>query len=418
MKLRALFYTAASSKIGNWVAHPFYESYFTDSPSSISISCSLSDRDGEDPKFPEFMRMFREECLLSGAKEEEFSRFISSRFIQESAKVRKDQFDLVLVPTVPYYVGPRKWLIFIEDWITLFFPFLNNGEKPDVDPRCLEQYPMLRTMFELPNCLGILSHVESTVGMMKIIFGDIVGKKSYFIPLGRRIPQYEERDPLAPVRFLFLSSFRARNPLQTLNRGGDSALEGFARFYEENPHADSEITIMGLSNLIEPMFEQRVVKKLLKQGRIKVINSRGDIPREEVDSYLRVSDFLLVPSFRLHVVTVADGLSFGLPVLCSDGWGYDEFIVDGINGYICPGQYGVSSWKDDQGLLREDYKQGYRRNPKIVDSVKKAITRCCSMTYEERKQFQIRARNTAQVLFSIEDRNKRFDSLIERIYND
>ena len=65
------------------------------------------------------------------------------------------------------------------------------------------------------------------------------------------------------------------------------------------------------------------------------------------------SDCVLLPSHRVHVHSILFPFSLGKPVIGSDGWGVDEYIIDGINGYRVKGIYGVTSWRDD--LMREDY---------------------------------------------------------------
>ena len=44
---------------------------------------------------------------------------------------------------------------------------------------------------------------------------------------------------------------------------------------------------------------------------------------------LRSVDIYLLPSARIHVVSILQAMSYGLAVVASDGWGIEEYIEHG-----------------------------------------------------------------------------------------
>lgn len=85
------------------------------------------------------------------------------------------------------------------------------------------------------------------------------------------------------------------------------------------------------------------------------------------------TDVLLLPAMRIHSVSSIRALAYGIPVVCSNGWGFDEFINE-ETGFIAVGQDGVSTWKDENGVFREIY--GIKNlgvNEKLVNSIKSIL---------------------------------------------
>lgn len=53
---------------------------------------------------------------------------------------------------------------------------------------------------------------------------------------------------------------------------------------------------------------------------------------EKLNELQMQSSFLLLPSVAAHFATIPIGMSFGLPCICNNNWGFEENVKDGYNG--------------------------------------------------------------------------------------
>jgi hypothetical protein len=68
------------------------------------------------------------------------------------------------------------------------------------------------------------------------------------------------------------------------------------------------------------------------------------------------ADVFVIPAFRIHCMSTLMSMARGNPVICSDGWGFDEYVCNNYTGIIAKGQ--KCSWNDEKGIFRESYKLG------------------------------------------------------------
>src|SRR5262249_47755025 len=88
------------------------------------------------------------------------------------------------------------------------------------------------------------------------------------------------------------------------------------------------------------------------------------------------SHIFLLPSARIHVVSLLQAMSHGLAVVTSDGWGIEEYIDHERTGLIVKGRYGKASWADETaGQLRENYEWTYTSDPEVVEGIVAAVSR-------------------------------------------
>ena len=108
----------------------------------------------------------------------------------------------------------------------------------------------------------------------------------------------------------------------------------------------------------------------------QVIEDEQIDPTEEMADLHADSHIFLLPAARVHIVSLLQAMSYGLPVVASDGWGFDEYIEDGRNGLVVRGRYGKVSWADyETGFLRENYAPTATADPDIVEGLVVAISR-------------------------------------------
>jgi hypothetical protein len=251
--------------------------------------------------------------------------------------------DLVVVPTCPTYSGPKPWLVFIEDWVTLYNDHFINGSTAGKDVLAHPKTAALRRQFAAPNCAGIVCHHRGT-------FADLVHlgltPKLHYVPVG--LPP---RDQLAigtrpELHLTFTNSWMAGDT-NFRNRGGEIVIRAFRELYQAgNTHLRLTLQCPVPGNVAPVEWDF-----LQSCPAIQVIWK--DIEEAALHALIQTSDCILLPSHRVHVHSILLPFSFGIPVLSSDGWGNEEYVIDGSNGFRVRGVWGKTSWRDD--LMREDY---------------------------------------------------------------
>jgi glycosyltransferase involved in cell wall biosynthesis len=94
----------------------------------------------------------------------------------------------------------------------------------------------------------------------------------------------------------------------------------------------------------------------------------------EMEALFNRADIYVLPSARLHVVSVLQAMASGLAIIVSDGWGMAEYISHGRNGLIVRGRYGRTSWMESNGMLREDYQPLFLTDGVVVNGLAEALS--------------------------------------------
>ncbi len=91
--------------------------------------------------------------------------------------------------------------------------------------------------------------------------------------------------------------------------------------------------IMACPNITDRRLYEKVRDELKKSG--SMIKYRGRIKREKMASFYRSIDFLMLPSFREALPTVAiEAMKYGVPVIARNAYGTPEIVRDGRNGLL------------------------------------------------------------------------------------
>lgn len=136
-------------------------------------------------------------------------------------------------------------------------------------------------------------------------------------------------------------------------KGELDILYAFTSFYfnyykgNESKYRDFSLTIVGLSNSFSQVYNKlysdrvRVAAKALGDRVIL----HGHVPEEESLEIIKKSNFTILYSlYECLPRVVFDGLAYGHPVLRNDCSGYEEQLIDGVNGW-------KTSTEDWQGLV-------------------------------------------------------------------
>jgi glycosyltransferase involved in cell wall biosynthesis len=251
--------------------------------------------------------------------------------------------DVVFVPTRPEYAGPLPWFVFIEDWVTLLNAAgVVNGKTAGLDILKHPALGGLRRKFATPEFRGIVCHHRGTFDDLAVLG---VTDKLHYMPVG--VPEA----PAVPagqretLTFTCINTYLA-GPTNFRNRGGELVLRAFDRLLEGGRR---DIRLQVLSGIPDDCQAAYVAHKP------EVTWIPNHLYDADWRQRLEATDVLLLPSHRVHVHSILKPMSLGIPVVTSDGWGNDEYVVDGATGCRVPGVWGVTSWRQPGDVMREDY---------------------------------------------------------------
>jgi glycosyltransferase involved in cell wall biosynthesis len=188
-------------------------------------------------------------------------------------------------------------------------------------------------------------------------------------------------------------------------RGGLDVLEAFAILRER--YQQLRLTLR--SSL--PDLPERY-QRIIQDCDVRVIT--WFLPAEQLEALHKKSPIYLLPSARIHIVSLLQAMSYGQAVVVSDGWGFEEYVEDGRNGLVVKGRYGKVSWQDEQtGLLREDYLPMYAADPEVVDGLVEAVSRLVEdRTLRQRLGRQARA--DVETRYNLEQWNRGLRAAFDR----
>ncbi|MFO0878822.1 MAG: glycosyltransferase family 4 protein [Gemmataceae bacterium] len=298
-------------------------------------------------------------------------RFLQSRHYQSQLLQARTR-DLTFLTSFPFTFGQNPWMVEIEDPTTLFFPMVHNGRTSDLRIHESPFFPVVKTLLESDHCKGIVTHMRSTAQLVPKLFGsETIRQKVFYTPLGVQLParwQKHEgsRRDSEEIHLLFINSWH-QLPSNFYLRGGLDILEAFDTLRIRYPQL--RLTIR---SRIPPLDEH--YHRILESGWVRVIN-RFSKAETMADLHAQ-SHIYLLPAARVHIVSLLQAMSYGLAVVASDGWGFDEYVEHERNGLMVRGRYGKVSWADHEaGLLREDYEPMFTSDPQVVEGIIEAVSR-------------------------------------------
>jgi glycosyltransferase involved in cell wall biosynthesis len=211
--------------------------------------------------------------------------------------------------------------------------------------------------------------MRSTAETLPTLFqSEAIARKVSYAPLGVKPPRrwQTHADDGGTLNLLFTNSWH-QNKEGFFLRGGLDVLEAFEVLHARYPHL--RLTIR--SKL--PKLRDRH-HRIVEECGVRVIGRF--VSTERMDELNREAHVYLLPSARIHIVSLLQAMSYGHAVVASDGWGMDEYVTDEKNGLVVPGRGGKVSWMDrDTGLLREDYRPMFAPDPAVVDGLIETVSR-------------------------------------------
>ena len=169
--------------------------------------------------------------------------------------------------------------------------------------------------------------VGSTFVKRSLEYSGADSNKIYICPYGVDLAEFNrtdlrERTEDEPIRFVFVGGTNQRKGLSYM-------LEAF----QQIDHQKATFTIIGQDRL----------NVNLKQKYAKDVVFTGTVLHTEIPNLLKNSDVMVFPSlaegFSLSMV---EALACGLPIISSCNTGVNDYIQDGVNGFVVPIQNSVA----------------------------------------------------------------------------
>jgi len=92
------------------------------------------------------------------------------------------------------------------------------------------------------------------------------------------------------------------------------------------------------------------------------------VSRETLNSLLESADIFLLPAYGTLPVTILEAMSYELPVVTIDSWANNEYVEDGITGFVAPRSEHISD--NFPGTKQPSFLgPHYRKAIKTIDSV-------------------------------------------------
>jgi len=134
------------------------------------------------------------------------------------------------------------------------------------------------------------------------------------------------------------------------------------------------------------------------------------ISEDQMNELHAEHDVMLIPGARIHSVTVARAMTYGMPIICSDGWGYKEFVQHGVTGFFAEGQNRLTGWVRD--VFREDYSKMPDLNEQLVRQVKQYMTKLITQR-NPLENMSVQSSQSAAQQFSLGRRNEALKGILD-----
>ncbi len=304
--------------------------------------------------------------------------------------------DLVLTGAV-LYKPTKPWVLYMLDHPTSlagnnYSLFLANKSR-------IEQALLL------PECRKIVVTNESPIEFMEKHFSKELVDKAMVIRPAIEDNSSAEKKTEGKTKVLFMGSIN--NPQDFYIKGG---LEVIKVFEKLSTRKDSEF-------IIRCRVPEELKARILKISNVKLIDEK--IPFKELLELYSSSDILFMPGHNYSVTVFIEGMSFSLPIIALNTYAVKDFVKPGYNGLI------VQRSEKVQGYNHPGY-PAYIRNdkfmeeimslddPELIDRLSKALVGLIE-DKKLRKKLSLNARKEFVEKYTIDQRNKDFKKLFDKI---
>ena len=226
--------------------------------------------------------------------------------------------------------------------------------------------------------------------------------------MGVRAPvHWQQHEPSPTINLLFTNSWHQAAESFYL-RGGLEVLEAFAALRPAYP----ELRLTLRTRLPRDLLPR--YQAIIQQGGVTVLDEF--LSATKLENLLLSSHVFLLPSARIHIMSVLQAMAYGLVPIVSDGWGMSEYVEHGKTGLVVSGRYGKVSWNDERnGMLRENYAPMYRCDPQVTQHVVNELSQLAD-DVELRREIGRNARRAVERQFSLARWNSGLKQVLDRAW--
>jgi glycosyltransferase involved in cell wall biosynthesis len=332
-------------------------------------------------------------CVTAGVRPRETVDFLRTRSLASQLLLPPNR-DLVFLTSVPFTFGQDPWVIEIEDVASLLYPYVENGRTANLKVEDQPGYRAVMHLLERPNCRGIITHVRATAdGISKLFRSETISRKTTYIRMGIRTPtEWQRHQPSSTLNLLFLNSWH-QEPNSFYLRGGLDVLEAFAMLHSSYPELR-----LTLRTRLPPDLAPRY-RRIIEDTGVSVLDQF--LPPDRMHELLLWNHIFLLPSARIHIMSVLQAMAYGLVPVVSDGWGMTEYVEQGRNGLVVGGRYGKVAWNDEQnGMLREHYAPMYHCDQQVTQNLVNELSQLADDAHL-RQELGRNARHDAETRFTL-----------------
>lgn len=204
-------------------------------------------------------------------------------------------------------------------------------------------YQIINNFISNNKFLGFFTHIKSACSAISTEYG----LPCYYLPISM---EYKDRNRIKkridslqdynrPVNFLNWGTFRSQAQIEEAKQNipHSFVLQDEQHQYK-NRGGDIVDILIGslLQNGINCTYSYRSFNKrpihLQFPDKINMYSDYLDI--NELDELFYNTDMFLLPADQIRACSISRAMSFGIPCLVTNGWGFDELCLDGFNSIV------------------------------------------------------------------------------------
>lgn len=230
-----------------------------------------------------------------------------------------------------------------EDQMTMY-KYMSNGFQTENMMKDSYETDLIRYVLESKKCKKIVCHIEKmTEAFPKLLNSSIIKDKIIYKRIGIEKKEVDFNKKSDKFTILFTNSFYDDKNSFFL-RGGHLLLNCFKILADK--YKNLELVIR--SSIRDDLRQH------LNHPRIKVVDAA--LSELELDSLYKDANLVVLLAARIHTHSLCRAFTYGIPAITSNGWAFDEYIQQNINGYIVEGFDNISSHHEKYGII-ENYSE-------------------------------------------------------------
>ncbi|MDA8705187.1 glycosyltransferase [Litoricolaceae bacterium] len=328
--------------------------------------------------------------------------------------------DLVYHHTVPYSLDTRDFILHIETVSQIFQPFISQGTHHNCELIDHFAFHFVRFLLESDRCKRVFTNLNFTLGQIDRVFRSetITNKSIYIAPSSYLVSDSFGKSDIKrrtddDIQILFTNSL-ADSHTNFYFRGGLHILLTVLKLSAEH----KKVSLVIRSSVPPEIKNSELWDLIQRNPKIQWIEDR--LSESALINLYREADIFFLYSNAVHSLSILRSMAMGLVVIGSDVPGVDEYITDGIDGFIVRGQRDLVCKLDSStGWIFDDYSKffevihngglppGYEHIKVLISSLLNdpAIIRYISQN----------AKNTALNRFGRVDSLNQFGNMIESL---